>query len=119
MTEVVRGRDLLSSTPRQLFLYHLLSAPVPVYFHVPLLTAADGRRLSKRDHDLDVGLLRSRFRPEELLGLLARAAGLLDRPEPCTARELISLFRWNKLPREDIPIDLRLPDGVPFPYSHR
>ena len=53
ITQVVRGRDLLSSTPRQLYLYRLLNAAPPEYYHVPLLTAPDGRRLSKRDRDLD------------------------------------------------------------------
>lgn len=107
VTQVVRGRDLLSSTPRQLYLYRLLGAPAPEYFHVPLLTAADGRRLSKRDADLDLGVLRQRFRPQELIGRLAHAAGLLDRPEPCSPKELIGRFHWDRLPREDVTLDLR------------
>ena len=110
VTQVVRGRDLLSSTPRQLYLYRLLGAPEPQYWHVPMLTAPDGRRLSKRERDLDLGVLRGRFRPEELLGLLAGAAGLLPQPEPCTARELIPLFSWDRIPREDIPFSLP-PEG--------
>lgn len=111
VTQVVRGRDLLSSTPRQLYLYRLLDAPPPVYYHVPLLTASDGRRLSKRDRDLDLGVLRQRFAPEELLGTLAHAAGLLDRYIPCTARELLPLFAWDSFPKEDIPISLPRPAG--------
>ncbi|MBR6207967.1 MAG: tRNA glutamyl-Q(34) synthetase GluQRS [Oscillospiraceae bacterium] len=106
VTQVVRGRDLLSSTPRQLYLYQLLRAPVPRFYHVPLLTAPDGRRLSKRDRDLDMGLLRERCTPEELLGALAFAAGLLDRRESVSAPELIGLFSWEKLPLADIPIEL-------------
>ena len=107
VTQVVRGRDLLSSTPRQLYLYRLLGAPAPAYYHVPLLTAADGRRLSKRDRDLDLGVLRQRFRPEELIGRLAFAAGILDSCEPCAPRELVSLFDWSRIPREDVTLDLR------------
>ena len=106
VTQVVRGRDLLSSTPRQLYLYRLLEAAPPRYYHLPLLTAADGRRLSKRDRDLDMGLLRQRYRPEELVGALAHAAGMLERPEPCTPRELIPLFHWDTVPHGDIPIQL-------------
>ena len=106
VTEVVRGRDLLSSTPRQLYLYRLLGAPVPRYYHVPLLTAPDGRRLSKRDRDLDLGLLRQRFAPEELIGRLAHASGLLERYEPIRPEELVPLFDWNKIPREDIALKL-------------
>jgi len=106
VTEVVRGRDLLSSTPRQIYLYRLLGADVPRYYHVPLLTAADGRRLSKRDRDLDLGVLRQKYAPEELIGALAHAAGLRERYEPCAARELIETFDWAAVPKEDITPEL-------------
>lgn len=106
VTEVVRGRDLLDSTPRQLYLYRLLGAEPPRYFHVPLLTAPDGRRLSKRDEDLDVGLLRQRYRPEELLGALAFAAGQLERPEPVSAAELVKIFDRSRVGQADIAIRL-------------
>ena len=107
VTQVVRGRDLLSSTPRQLYLYRLLGAEPPRYWHIPLLTAADGRRLSKRDRDLDLGLLRQRYTAAQLIGRLAHAAGLTETDEPCTADELIPLFSWDKVPREDIAFDLK------------
>ncbi len=106
VTQVVRGRDLISSTPRQLYLYRLLGAPSPRYWHVPLLTAPDGRRLSKRDEDLDLGALRRRYAPEQLLGVLARAAGLLSDPEPCSARELIPLFSWERVGTEDKALEM-------------
>ena len=106
VTQIVRGRDLLSSTPRQLFLYRLLGAAPPKYYHVPLLTAPDGRRLSKRDRDLDLGILRERFTAPELLGRLAHAAKLLVRPEPVSAEELIPLFDWAKIPKDDIAMDI-------------
>ncbi|SDT86974.1 tRNA glutamyl-Q(34) synthetase GluQRS [Halopseudomonas salegens] len=48
ITDIVRGADLLDSTPRQIWLYHLLKAPVPRYLHIPLLLQADGDKLSKR-----------------------------------------------------------------------
>ena len=106
VTQVVRGRDLLSSTPRQLYIYRLLGAQPPKYWHVPLLTAPDGRRLSKRDRDLDLGVLRERYSAPELIGALAHAAGLLDRAEPCTPGELVPLFDWKKIPQNDITIQL-------------
>ena len=106
VTQVVRGRDLLSSTPRQLYLYRLLNAAPPEYYHVPLLTAPDGRRLSKRDRDLDLGILRKAYTAPELLGALAHAAGLLDKREPISAEELIPLFDWAKIPKDDIAIDV-------------
>ena len=106
VTQVVRGRDLLSSTPRQLYIYRLLGAEPPKYFHVPLLTAPDGRRLSKRDRDLDLGVLREKYAAAELIGMLAHAAGLTDRPEPCTPRELLTAYSPEKIPKEDITITL-------------
>ena len=106
VTEIVRGCDLLGSTARQLWLWRLLGAAPPVYYHVPLLTAPDGRRLSKRDQDLDMGILRQKHRPEELLGALAHAAGLLERKEDCTAAELVPLFSWDKIGTDDIAIEL-------------
>ena len=100
VSQVVRGCDLLSSTPRQLYLYRLLGKNAPEFYHVPLLTAPDGRRLSKRDGDLDLSALRLRYAPEELIGLLACAAGLLPKPERVSARELIPQFRWEDVTHE-------------------
>lgn len=108
VNQVVRGRDLLSSTPRQIYLYRLLGFPEPSFGHIPLLLAPDGSRLSKRDRALDLGALRARFSPRELLGLLAWSGGLLTRPRPVSARELIPIFSWSRLPREDI----RLPRSL-------
>ncbi len=102
VTEVVRGMDLLSSTPRQLYLQELLGFPRPQYGHVPLLLSSDGRRLSKRDRDMDLGYLRSRADAEALLGALAHAAGLLARPERISARELIGEFSWERLKKDPI-----------------
>ena len=104
ITQVVRGRDLLSSTPRQLWLYERLGLTPPAFCHVPLLCAPDGRRLSKREHDLDMGALRRRYTPEQLVGLLAFWAGQLERPEPVAAAELAPHFDWGKVPREDITV---------------
>ena len=101
VTEVVRGRDLISSTPRQLYLYRLLGAPAPRYFHVPLLSAPDGRRLSKRDRDLDLGVLRQRYSAAEIIGALAHAAGLTEEYAPCAPAELVCLFDWKKVPLSD------------------
>ena len=109
VTQVVRGRDLLSSTPRQLWLQRTLGFPSPEYYHVPLLLAPDGRRLSKRERDLDMGALRARCSPEALVGLLAHLAGLLPEPAPCQARELVESFSWARVRTQDIVVDDRLP----------
>lgn len=83
VTEVVRGSDLLNSTPRQMYLYEQLGFAIPQFYHMPLLTAPDGRRLSKRDGDLDLGVLREKFgRPEPIVGMLAKAAGLRPTAQP-------------------------------------
>lgn len=102
ITRVVRGRDLLSSTPRQLWLHSLLGNKAPDFCHTPLLLAPDGRRLSKRERDLDMGALRRRFSPEELTGHLAHLAGLIPAPAPVSAAELAGEFSWSKVRREDI-----------------
>ena len=103
VTEVVRGQDLLTSTPRQIYLQRLLGFDTPSYCHVPLLCAADGRRLSKREADLTLQALRKNgVAPETIVGRLAHAAGLIDRPEPITPRELVPLYAVEKLPRADI-----------------
>ena len=106
VTEVVRGMDLLSSAPRQMYLQELFGFPHPQYGHVPMLMAPDGRRLSKRDKDMDLGFLQAHIQPEQLLGLLAYACGLIDRMEPISARELAKEFTWEKLRKEDIYLDI-------------
>ena len=108
VTEVVRGVDLLSSAPRQMYLQELLGFPHPTYGHVPLLVAPDGRRLSKRDQDLDLGQLRKNLTAEQILGGLAYAAGILDRAEAVSARELTGEFSWSKLKKESICMDLTM-----------
>lgn len=105
VTEVVRGRDLLESTPRQLYLYEQLELQAPEFYHIPLLTAPDGRRLSKRDGDLDLGVLRERFgHPEPIIGMMAHAIGLRPTAQPVTMHDLIADFSWDKIPKTDIAL---------------
>lgn len=104
ITEVVRGMDLLSSTPRQIYLYQCLGLPVPEFYHIPLLMNEHGQRLSKRDQALDLGELRQRWSAPELIGKLAWLTGLRDHYEPITARELIGEFAWSKVRREPIVV---------------
>ena len=111
VTEVVRGRDILSATPRQLYLQRLLGADAPAYVHIPLLVDAQGRRLAKRDKDLDLTALAQRFTPADILGMLAYSAGLLDEVRPVTLEGLIPLFDWRKVKKDD----LRLPECIMQP----
>ena len=105
VTEVVRGMDLLSSAPRQMYLQELFGFAHPEYAHVPMLLAPDGRRLSKRDRDLDLGVLRTRFSREELLGVLAFAGGLIDQEVSVSLKELTKEFSWKKLSGDHIFLD--------------
>lgn len=102
VTEVARGMDLLSSTPRQIWLLEEMGFAAPCYTHVPLLLSADGRRLSKRDKDMDLEQLRRRKSSRELTGKLAFLAGLLPEPEPVTPEELIPLFSWQKVKKDNL-----------------
>ncbi|WP_294542788.1 tRNA glutamyl-Q(34) synthetase GluQRS [uncultured Gemmiger sp.] len=108
VTQVVRGEDLLSSTPRQLWLYRTLGLPAPEFFHMPLLLAPDGRRLSKRDGDESLENLQAKYTPEEIIGRLAWVCGLQKAPDPRTPAELADGFSWEKVPRQDI----LLPEGL-------
>ena len=107
VTEVVRGMDLLSSAPRQMYLQELFGFPHPEYGHVPMLLAPDGRRLSKRDRDLDLGQLQKWVKAETVIGTLAFSAGLIDRQESISAKELATVFHWKKLKGDAIYLDAR------------
>ena len=107
VNQVVRGTDLLSSAPRQMYLQSLLGFPHPEYAHVPMLLAPDGRRLSKRDKDLDLGYLRAHTTPEHLIGVLAHSAGLLDMPAAISARELAEHFSFDKIRGDAIYLDAK------------
>ena len=100
VTEVVRGDDLIPSTPRQLLLYRALGLPAPRFAHIPLVIGEDGRRLAKRHGGTRLAALRDAgVSAEAVVGLLAWSCGWLDRPEPVAARELLPRFRLESIPR--------------------
>lgn len=101
VTRVVRGRDLLASAPRQRWLIETLGGTAPAYCHAPLLVDARGK-LSKRLGSQSTERLRLDYRPEEIIGRLAFLCGLIDRCEPCSARELVPDFSWEKIRKDDI-----------------
>ena len=109
MDRVLRGADLLASTPRQIYLWQLLDRPVPQFIHVPLLLGSDGRRLSKRHASLSLAALRRQgISPQSIIGKLAARAGLIAKPETVNASELIGEFQLSKLPRQPVV----MPDDV-------
>jgi glutamyl-tRNA synthetase len=99
VTEVVRGDDLIPSTPRQLLLYRALGLTPPAFAHVPLVVGEDGRRLAKRHGDTRLAALRDAgVRAEALVGLLAWSCGWLGTPNAIAARELLPQFRLAAVP---------------------
>ena len=70
-----------------------------------MLLAPDGRRLSKRDRDLDLGQLRKHVTPEQLVGTLAYASGLIDQNVAISAADLAKEFSWEKLRGDAIYLD--------------
>jgi glutamyl-tRNA synthetase len=90
VTDVLRGRDLLSSTPRQIALFEALGFPVPRFWHVPLMLDETGRRMSKRDGSDSIQMLRGQGEsPEKIVGRLAESVGLAAPNERVSARDLL------------------------------
>lgn len=106
INQVVRGSDLLFSTPRQLWLQEQLRLSHPEYGHVPLLLAPDGRRLAKRDRDRSLAWLQQQYTAPQLVGILAHAAGLIPERAPVMPEELIEQFSWEKVPKQDMRVEL-------------
>jgi glutamyl-tRNA synthetase len=98
--QVVRGDDLLSSTPRQIHLARLLGLPVPSYAHVPLVLAPDGARLAKRHGAVTLADLAAvGVDAEEVRSRLAATLGLADDGELVGMADLLERFDPRRLPR--------------------
>ncbi len=91
---VLRGADLLDSTPRQILLQRALGLPTPEYAHVPLILGPGGAKLSKRDGAPDLSALREAgAAPEPLVAALARSVGLVGpQVRAIRAQELVAGF---------------------------
>ena len=113
ITEVVRGDDLLSATPRQLLLYSALGLTPPAFLHVPLVVSEEGRRLAKRHGDTRICALRETgVPPEEIVGLLAWWCGWAAWGERLTLRDLLPRFDLRTLPREPVVLTLRVKEAL-------
>lgn len=109
ITQVVRGDDILASTPRQIWLYHLLGAPVPEYAHVPLLLDHEGHRLAKRHGSLAVAALREAgVSPSAVTGYLAWRLGLRAAPGLTMPSDLTAEFDLARVSRQPV----MLPEDV-------
>lgn len=103
---VVRGCDLLSSTPRQIMLTDALGFAAPCHAHLPLLENSDGERLAKRHESISVACLRENgIKPGEIIGRLARLGRLREDDSPVSARELLPSFDIGRIPANNIRVD--------------
>jgi glutamyl-tRNA synthetase len=105
ITHVVRGDDLLDSTPRQLPLYRTLGLAdrIPRYIHLPLVTGPDGRRLAKRHGDTRLATYREQGVPSSrILALLARWCGIETAAASLRPADLLNSFRLEAIPRQPI-----------------
>jgi glutamyl-tRNA synthetase len=100
VNEVVRGDDLLGSTPSQILLHRLLDLPIPAYAHIPLVLAPDGSRLAKRHGAVTLAALAERgVSPGEVCARLAASIGIDTFGRPAMARDLIVDFALQRVPR--------------------
>src|SRR5690606_20192233 len=111
--EVVRGDDLLDTTPRQVWLARRLGLRVPAYAHVPLVLGPDGQRLAKRHGAVTLADLRAAGAgPQDVLGAIAASLGLA---EPGTrvrsVSELLDRFDPGRLPAAPWRFDPRTIGG--------
>jgi glutamyl-tRNA synthetase len=106
VTEVVRGDDLLSSTPRQLALYQALALPPPGFAHVPLLLAPGGERLAKRTRPMAVADLRQRgIPPGKVVAALAASAELVPASGSLRPQDLLADFSLDRVARQATVFD--------------
>jgi glutamyl-tRNA synthetase len=108
VTDVVRGDDLLDSTPRQMLLYRALDMAerIPTYYHLPLIVGTDGRRLAKRHGDTRLSAYRAAGRSAgEVLALLARWCGMTIDVPPTSAGDLLPHFDLARIPRTPIVVN--------------
>jgi len=105
VTDVVRGNDLLDSTPRQILIYRALGRKdrIPRYYHLPLVVGPDGRRLAKRHGDTRLSYYRlNGVSPQRVLALIARWSGIANAPAELSLADLLQWFDFERMPREPI-----------------
>jgi glutamyl-tRNA synthetase len=104
--EVVRGDDLLDSTPRQLLLYRLLGLPAPAHAHVPLVLGPDGVRLAKRHGAVTLADRAALGEtPTDALSWMASSVGLAEPGELVSADDLVDRFDPDVLERQPAVFD--------------
>lgn len=120
VTEVIRGDDLIPSTPRQLLLYRTRGYSPPQFAHVPLVVGPDGRRLAKRHGDTRLARLRAAgVPPDALVGLLAWSCGWRDHIEPISVRELLPRFQLSTIPSQPFVLTPELLEMIGYRQAPR
>lgn len=115
VNQVVRGNDILVSTPRQIALCRLLGYPQPTYAHLPLLCDENGERLAKRHASLSLCSLRDAgVAPERIIGLLAHKAGFIPTPTPCSPAAVLPAFHLSRFTPEAVRLS---PSDLHFLYK--
>jgi glutamyl-Q tRNA(Asp) synthetase len=104
VTRIVRGRDIAPSTATHILIQDLLGLPRPAYHHHFLLLEPRGEKLAKLHGSVPAAELRARYRADELVGVLAHAAGLCAAPEPRTPASLVAEFAWDRVRRDDLVV---------------
>ncbi len=104
VTRIVRGRDIAPSTATHLLIQDLLGMPRPLYRHHLLLLEERGEKLAKLHGSVGGRELRDNYRAEQLVGVLAHAAGLAATPEPRTASSLVADFSWERVRSDDVKV---------------
>ena len=112
ITEVIRGDDLLVSTPRQIALYRALGQKAPAFAHLPLVVSAQGDRLATRSHATPVDTYRtSGWKASQIIGILAHSLGYIDSLEPITVEKVLQIAD-DREPSHEI-LSFPSPSGMP------
>ncbi len=114
ITHVVRGRDIAPSTATQMMLQRILALPTPSYRHHFLLLEPGANKLAKLHGSIPFSALSTRYSGEELCGLLAHAAAIVETPIPRCARDLIEQFRWPTIRTADVVATFDAERGLMF-----
>jgi glutamyl-tRNA synthetase len=118
VTQVIRGTDLVPSTPRQILLYRQAGCPLPHFGHVALALEPGGRRLAKRDGSLKLATLREKgVDPHVLIGALVHSCGWTQAATAISAREAIGLFNPHSLWRDPWIVKLEWLHGLSGPSN--
>ena len=98
ITDVVRGADLIESTPRQIALFEALGYEPPRFWHLPLMRDEDGNLMSKRDGSESLARWKAEGKhAPDVVGFLASSLGLIDRPVSLSAGELLQSLTTARL----------------------